>query len=61
MRDKVRGNIVSDAGAWDFRVSGFGVCVVGVGVRGDSLRVEECGGQEGGGRDHYDDEVGGGC
>lgn len=51
----------SDAGARDFRVSGSGVSSVGVGFRGDSARVEECGGQEGGGGDDDDDEDGGGC
>jgi len=32
----------SDAGTWNFRVSGFGVCGVGVGLCGDSAHVEEC-------------------
>lgn len=58
MRDKVSER---DAGAGDFRVSWSSVCGVGVGFRGDSARVEECGGQEGGGGDDDDDEDGGGC
>jgi len=48
----------SDAGTRDFRVSGFRLCGVGVGLCGHSALVEECRGQKGGVRD---DDAAGGC